>query len=1564
MRMKTLLVAAWAVAASVGFGKTLGNGFTYDESGDIVPGKWNSQYQKARDYAAENDCPIVAFWAATSCGYCKKLETSIAESKTFAKWAEDRGYVLLFGYGTSGDNGKTKLYCSDASGKFPYVSVSWEGREIGKAAGTVHQKGKVGTDFRLTFSGRSGFMPVSGATLADQFMNSVDKYLSGYSPIRNSSFIATTEAKTETVGNRYECDKGTKTVSVVISREKAEKTLVEQFVVVNPQGGAVTNKLTWAVNEVSKTNTLDLAGYDFKKAGDRLTLQILNDKGGVASETHVTYVEKETSAANPKWIGEEFGFGEWTSDIDAATNFVAKAEGAAYTLVSIQGSLWCPDCANTERNFLELEDKDGNNKFSAWAKANNIALVSMDIPNYQGPNVTDRSTPTLFSIDAYKTTLARAKEYPQAGAPAELTNAVLRSGLGYLTRKGVSDAAAEKQLKKFHDLAYLNTDKGGFHRPEDGNKNRTGVPIFVLLRKDGSVAARFTRFASVSPMAADKANFANYLKRFEEMMVLSKVDATEIENNFPRKDHPLTMAANDDSVSSTLCNADFQDAVKLVGLTGGAKETLTIRGASTAAVTVQMYMMAKDGTVSSASNPYSCTNLLTGLKFDFETKNTEKAEYFALVKGADITSAAFDAASAVDDHFITYMLKSSTVYQPIEAAQEGVTDTKDKALFSLTSNAVYRITKVDPAACVGVLESKGDDFYRALVTGESELSFLSGTSPREEFVYQLWKPGKVGFVKDELTVTESVNDKENDYVMIALSRTGGASGAVSVSVSLDASTDLYNLEWDEDEGKVVRGDPRFDFDDPTVVTWPDGVSSNMFVRVRVKDDSEQPRYDDNGKVVLKMSDPVGPAMDVEKGTDVFTLYVTEDDRADPGRAMFTRVDPYYAKAKTVYVRENEGAFLYAKRIEGSEGLFGVEVKSSLADATFTTANERDLSWEGTPGKEKRILWWSSKESDEKYLCVSNVPAGKSAKITINNYKSGDIDAKVVSASNTVTVVGVAANAPEFEVDSASDTLYRYVAFEKAYGVVLPDGSVPTNDLSFTKLSGSLPTGLSVKYDKTKQAMVVTGVPTATDSRTGVKSFDAVYQVTETRLVNSRKTKVAGLTIRLSYKVVDPVVTGAAGGDPLNDFFKKSRTYSDLMVLDPASGSLIGTLTLTMPSTGKASGKLKCIYGTLSYSAKSWSEIDPVSGDLKVVLACTTKDYKSSEITVVANDEGALDVTVSAVSGETWTIATGKFWSSDESAKDYQGTYTVALPVSKIGVDPCGLAPRGTPYISLTMTSSSQWNKGTMKWAGVLANGQSVSGSAVLMETKTAGDDIACLPVFSQSTKDVFGAIAAIAKGAKARSDKGESKDCYRAITEPTFATVRFGDITVKPYWSHTENSKTVTNAVWEITYDLYGSIYNLKNGLDCCCDEVLGTRYLTLRVSTNLVSTTYGQLGPVNDLRLYATEKTIKSVSGQDNPQSVSFSVNSSGIVSGSFKTPYVDQNGRTKTLSASYKGVVLIGWGAECGECHEGEEIDLPFIMGGWWVTDKYEYDEAKGKTISVKHGDAVVGEKTTIEE
>lgn len=1477
--MKRILKTLF-LALTIGIGQSKAeeiNGMHYETSGDIVVGEWNTQYAKALAMGTAEGIPVVGFWLRPSCSMCKKIEVLNATEKVIA-WRKERGYIFLVGVEGKADASKT-LSLTQFGSHLPFVCVWWDKNGDGRP------------DVHVKWSGRNGDMPVKTGELDEQFMKSIDKYLGSYNPI--PPYTGGTFACGDKDGDRLECEAGTKKIEVPLTRDEKSATVASESTlkVLAADGKTVlkTAAVKWMAGEASKDVEIDISTVKLS-AGSRLTLQMVDADKAVQATTHVTYVEKAVSAANPLWIGERenLSFGEWTMDLDAA-KALAKAQGG-YTLMAVVGSLWCPDCANTDRNFLELTDMNGVNRFQAWAAENKVALVSVDVPNFSKDSV-ECASPSLLKRSAYSTTLARAREYPASGADASLTNAVLRSGVGYLSRKGVSEAEAAKVLARNQKLVSTNTDNGGVHRPEDTNKFRTGVPIFVLLRSDGTVAARLTRFASVSPMKADQANFDNYMKRFDEMLKIAAesgehADKTEIENNWPSDKAP-SLAANGGSAKGELCHADAQDVFALSGLAGNATERVEVRGTSAAEVTVQFYTRAADGTVVTAGDMVS-GKLSSGVAC--EVKFVEKADCFVMVKAKTVTASEFAIANTKADNFIAYEIYGTTVLEPQESRATASSATGTLSI-RLVKGTVYRFDGLKEEANLEYLTPMTQDafckFFRAKNSGVVPLVLESSG----DLQYQIWNAGRVGFAVTSREVTESVCDKDGKPLKIVISRLGGASGQVKARVSLP-------------EGESL--DRSFTFNQTDLV-WEEGDTADKTVDFLVEDDLY---WSGTETVALKLevlSSDAGDAV-VAEGKSEFKLTVTEDDKQSPGRGLFCGVEPFAAKKLTVYAKSSQGATLCVGRVEGADGLVGAELKSSVAGVTFEAEDPRDLS--EVAGK--TILWWANRESGQKKIIVKGVPAGKTAKVTMAKYQTFG----VVSASNTVSVVSVADDAPEFEnAQPSTVTLYRYV--DASATASFPVVGAQEGTVSFKKVSGALPSGVKATWDEERRAMVLTGAPT----RAG--TFTYCCQVSEKRGSKA----VDGLLVNLKIVVLDPTAPGSAeGGGALNPACAKSRTLSGLPIVDPearASGkrALFGTLDLTLPATGKASAKIITTDGTISLKAKSWSNADPETGTLSAMLVGTGKNADCT-VSVEAAADGKVTASVSSDSLTAMVASDGRVWSKTDSAEAWKGYYTVAMPVEAVSGAGANLAADGSGYLTLKLTTASAWNSGKVTWAGVLPNGAAVSGSATLVR----GADVAYLPLAKAKGIDAFTALLAIEKDAKKLWNEG----CFRTVTAAQIESEGGVTYDVVPLWTHAETrAKTYT---FEAELGAYGALYDASAGLDCCCFSFYETTVMNLLFDMPQSSPAYGALGPVASVPVQVAEKTIKLDTKAANPQKVKLSFNlSTGVVTGSFKLPC--ENG--KDLSASFKGIVLMGWNEPCG-C--STDKNLPFINAAWYFTDKVE--------------------------
>lgn len=1440
--------------------------------GSLELGKWYTYFEYVKAYCDREGIPMVAVYSSKGCVHCYYTERTLLE-ESFKAWAttHDAGRVI-YCFMSGKEPG-----CPDQAGSVADTWM-WKGEHVGKDRvlsaypNVVLWWKKEGVNVRIT---------------GDEFCSDVDtgkepsSFLTEKSlPARVENVIAHLErafakwspeppyaggkfADPDTEGDRLEFEAGTASVKVRLSREETEATNVT-FKVLGPNGTTyLTETVTWAANQTSQTNTVALTSgmkSSCTKDGDKLTL-VLSEGGKNMASNHITFVDRAASAANPKWLNEKFDFGEWTVDLEEAKGKVAKASGDAYTLVSIQGSMWCPDCANTDRNFLDVKD-GSNNKFCTWAKSRQIALVSMDIPNYNANGSTPETvqSPTLFSKKAFSTTLARAGEYPQSGADEALTNAMSRSGLGYLTRKGATDAEAAVMMKKFRDLAVTNTEKGGFHRPEDTNPYRTGVPIFVLLRKDGSVAARFTRFASVSPMAADKANFDNYIKRFEEMLELAK-DSTEIENNYPSTGS-IAFAANGGSADGSLSHADQIDTFCLNGVGGNAIQNVTVKGVAgsdTAEIEVSFYTTNATGQEVSLGMPVT-SNLTDGVSANYTF--TQAGSYFVKVKGKSITSDEFKAESA-NSTIQNFTISGAVVLVPQEdAATANAPAGSTKVMIRLTEGTVYKMTGLSSCAA---LESTGvTGYYRATAGGDVEASVMTAGGA---LTYQIWNPGSVGFSTTSREVKESVCDRDGKPIQLTVKRTGGKSGEIKVLVT----TNLVSL-----------ADYRYVFN-PTNLVWADGDESDKFVDVLIVDDL---LFDGKGvmRFTAGITSSTGGDATITSGMGEFTLTVTEDDIQKPGRAFIMAAEPDWTKNLMVYAPATEGMKFWATREEGSDGLAAATLVSSVAGTKFETEDPRDLTAVAEEYPEIKdyipegmsFLWWSSRESGEKWVKVSNIPAGKTARITFRPVRP----LGTVSASNTITIVSIADDAPGFAA-AEPFALTRYVAFSNTVSLTNLSGD---GKVTFAKISGTLPAGLKVAYDKSAGAMAIFGVLTA---KAG--TYSVVYQPKQVR---SGKT-VPGIPAKFVFTVED-VTSAPKGETPKNPAVAKSRTIKNLMVVgfDQAADTnrLAGLLQVTIPSTGRLSAKYTSAKGTISFASKSWEGCDR-DGQLQATLVPTKKANADYALTVEARTDGSVGFSLvdPDFAEPLQNEVSGKTWSKTNPATDWKGYYTVALPAED----------GRSGYLTLKMNTTSACNSGSFTVAGMYPNGTTFSGSVVLVEPEA--DDPkgwASLPVFKTSSKDVFAAVASILKDDSATTADG--RRTRRCVHAPDWCAA---------FWRHTEKSGS-----FEKQLGLFGSYYDKSEDLGGCCSEDYET--------TNLKFLVNG--APIADIVVGAS--TVKVDATKENLHDVKVSfTRSTGLVSGSYKN--------SENRRISYKGIVINGWGEGCGCDRGGDPVDpdvfLPFMSG-----------------------------------
>ena len=1520
-----LAVCCCAFAADDERGYIEETGFSWSKTGPIVPGDWTGQASNALAIANAEGIPVIAFYGRRGCENCQSLETLFVSESVSAKFKQ-RKYILLAGIEGEKESSTIKNYCKKGT-TLPYLGLYW-----------VDRKGQARVDNQKVRKGPGLF----GSE--QELIDWVESYFGEFKADLGGSFVQPDE-----LGNRLECEAKTGVVNVNLERYAlAAYEGLSVLTIAYPNGTTETTNLVWAAGEDKKSVAVDMSveKAGFQKDGDQVAIY-LAEAGVTVATNHITYVDVPVSSRNPLWLDERdetnpLQFGEWTMDLATATNKAAKADGEAYTLVMVSGSCWCPNCTNFESNVLTVDrDETGKSRFERWAAANNVALVEIDVGRFMSG--ADEKYPTLLSKE-----LGKSGFYPSGTA----------SGLGYLTRKGISDELAEEVYARNCELAKTYAVDGGYFGPEDlEDKNctpyRPRVPCFCLLRKDGTCATRLTRFSfKTTPTGSDQAYLDSYIARFDEMLAIagkgktSHEDLTELANDYPGAGS-VPLAAFGGSASAELCCADLRDTYRLDGFGGNGNVKLAVKNPESAAnVTLTLWEM-KEGGPAKIQGAAKSGKLDAGVELDFDV--TTSGEYYVQVMATKVAPDAeldpeFSAKNPAMTNFVGYAITSDVTLVPAESQVTArAAAGSDTVKMRLENGGIYRLAGLKSCAQLTPLSEAPEGFFVATDTGNFEVTLAAAGG---EIAYQRWAKNDVGFDETARTVSESVCATSGKPLEFTVSRTGGVSGVqrVKVEVNLEETT----LKAEDD------AHPRFELLTDELV-WEDGDATVRIVKVNIIDYDNI--YYGEGDVVIDLK-PVDPewGCGVAEGRGRLVIGVTEDDRRNPGKTFFSRADPHYAKAKTVYVREGETGTVYLVRTGGSDGRASAVLKSSVAGVSFAAAKASDL--EVDPDDGLLHFYWENHETAEKPLYVSGVPAGKTAKVSLTAYNRKGTPTKekfaVLSSSNAVSVVGVAADAPTFAQATSEATVYRYVAVSNFYAVT----DVQGGELSFKKLSGSLPAGLKATWEKDRNGLVISGVPTSND-KTG-KTYVAFFQVSEKRLAPGAKKPVVvpGLTTEIRLTVVDPAAdgTGAGGVGAINASCVKSRTFKDLMVLREADNGTVelqGLLQLTLPATGKASAKLASADGTVSFSAKGWNALDwkdgAGDGRLTCLLAGTTAKTKSQTIAVTANADGSIVAEVRVGSDELMPVRhEGVFWSKDRDASDCRGTYTVTL-ADHIGADGYpdisgegkALATRGSAYLILTMNSSSQYKAGTMKWAGLLPNGTAVSGSSTLTE---ADEESVDLPYLKVAGKDAFAGVVRIARGASERVGKAS----WESVG---LSQAGGGDVLTR--WTHSEKSKYTEKGDYSVRFVPYGGIYDKTVDLANCCEdqhEGRGTSDLVLTIDLPADSDFYGPFVSIDSLGVKVGSSALKLTDSTGGTSKVKLSLNrTNGLVSGTFKLFYGEAG---KSLSATFKGVVQLGYGDGCG-CGEGQ----PFVNGTWSITDKIAYpagtvEKPTVKYLSVKRG------------
>ncbi len=529
--------------------------------------------------------------------------------------------------------------------------------------------------------------------------------------------------------------KDTFSQTIVVTYKKAPAVLAGtsgRTLAGNPGSDTVEKVVAvdWAKDVTNKVVTVEFADAD-KTAGNKVSIA-LKDGDETVGETDIEFIAPvATSIDNPKWIGEDFDYGEWTMDLDAAL-----AKGGRI-LAATEGTLWCTDCANV-KSYLQYQDE-----FIEWARDTKVTLVTIDLPSRKDPN---------------NTLLSYASE----------------GGAKYLSRKGISSADAKDIYDRNHQLAY-----------EDwklSDQERTGVPTFFAVRDDGTVAGRITEYTTSSSYIKN-AGVAPTILRLEELLALKEDDAEE--------DTELAMCENsfelEESVKGTLSGADTIDMYEMeVGADAMAKLTLSPSSelAAPAEVTLALSVVAEDEDgedyleeIATATGDLSQGYIALDCEVDGE------AEYYVTVRAtrpAATNKTNLFALAYPGDATAPYTLSSSVLVIPAESSKSYTTSSGFLAI-RVVEDEIYRIQGIgDITGVEGLEDVDGKGLYfRATDSGDVVVPTQYGAGEATVVTYQIWQPGEFEFVKTEQTAFSF-----NGAATVAVQRTGGSSGAASVKLTV------------------------------------------------------------------------------------------------------------------------------------------------------------------------------------------------------------------------------------------------------------------------------------------------------------------------------------------------------------------------------------------------------------------------------------------------------------------------------------------------------------------------------------------------------------------------------------------------------------------------------------------------------------------------------------------------------------------------------------------------------------------------------------------------------------
>lgn len=709
-------------------------------------------------------------------------------------------------------------------------------------------------------------------------------------------------------------------------------------------GGA---DLVWAEGEADKFARIEMPAD--LSVGSTVDV-LLRDEGRQPVATARIHVIADSPAdqESPVWIGEktadELGWGEWTMDLDTATQKVAAAVANgtnAYTLALCGGELWCGDCKGTRKYLCETPE------FKEWARTNHVALVLIDIPS-------SGTSPTMLSWDE---------------------NASGVSGAYYLSRKGVDPDMAKSVFDRNHDLCY----NIWYKEYENRSSHRVWVPTMVLLAGDGRPHGRLLgdRAYPNNPEYDAKGvvyTLDTYLLRLNELLLLAD-DPTEWDNN-DWSTTEVRLDARHGEIGGTLSALDGNsgdslhqkviDVTEIVGCTRDLELTFAFAGDRPATVRAELTSVTgAEGRESVQSLGSVDFVLSSGCEWTV-TNHVEQGRFFLSLRGDD---DAFFAYNRIGGSVCNYSVSLDSALVCGEA--ESTVPVRSGALrVHVERGVTYVFSNVPFDFSEEFLTSLGDSRYRAKKDGVATLEFRESGL----FAYQLWRTGRIAFNGSDVGVSERAG-----CASVSVGRQNGSSGTSRVRVSYSGGT-ARSLAEDPEFGS-------FDWPGDIVLEWPDGVATNQIVTFPVF--SRSPRWEGDQTVVLDLEEVPGSSAGISDPSRC-TVTIIEEDPRRVGKLEFVQEDAAFARKGIAYAKAGQRIPFSIVRVDGANTDVGASV-SATGEGTVSPASARWLN-NGADARRDFTLAISEAAVPGSVVTVRAVPDGISMKNGIDRFSVVVLDA--------------------------------------------------------------------------------------------------------------------------------------------------------------------------------------------------------------------------------------------------------------------------------------------------------------------------------------------------------------------------------------------------------------------------------------------------------------------------------------------------------------------------------------------------------------------------------------------